>query len=135
MNHQRGDLVKYRYEKAQETFKAAEKLLAENLFHHAVNRYYYTVFYAIQALLATIKSESRKHSGTIAIFNKEFVKTGLFDKKYSRIVKHLFDERSDADYQDFKVFQKSEVEDLRLDVADFLKAVGEYLLQEEWLDL
>ncbi len=134
MNITRYTLVKYRYEKAQDTFDAAEALFAENRLRHAVNRYYYAVFYAIQALLATIELESRRHSGTIALFNKHFVKTGIFGKKYAKIVMNLFDERSDADYEDFKVFQGQEVEDLREDVASFLKAVGKYLSKEQWVD-
>ncbi len=47
---------------------------------------------------------------------------------------NLFDERSDADYEDFKVFQKQEVEDLRGDVSDFLQAVGAYLAEKQWID-
>lgn len=127
MNYEEKELVKYRYEKAQDTFDTAEELFFGNRFNHAVNRYYYAVFYAIQALLATTGFETKKHSGAIAGFNKHFVKTGIFDKKYTRFVMHLFEERGDADYKDFKVFQRPEVEDLRMDVADFLQAVGKYL--------
>ena len=91
MNSERADLIRYRYEKARDAFDTAEELFAKNRFNHAVNRYYYAVFYAIQALLATIKSETRKHSGAIALFNKHFVKTGMFDRKFAKMVQHLFE--------------------------------------------
>ncbi|MFQ5646562.1 MAG: HEPN domain-containing protein [bacterium] len=126
-------MVKYRYEKAQDTLDAAKALFTENRFNHAVNRYYYAAFYAIQSLLATLELESRKHSGSISLFNKHFVKSGIFDKKYARISMNLFDERNDADYQDFKVFSKQEVDNLRSGVNDFLQAVGNYLSEKEWL--
>lgn len=134
MNSERKALIRYRYQKARETLQVAEELRAQNHLSHAVNRYYYAVFYAIQSLLAAISAESRKHSGVIACFNREFVKTGIFDKKYARIVQHLFEERSDADYEDFKVFQKAEVEDLSEEVKAFLPAVEKYLAAEGWMD-
>jgi len=134
LNPERKALVKYRYEKSQNTFNVAETLFNADQYSHAVNRYYYAVFYAIRALLATVELESRKHSGTIALFNKRFVKTGLFAKKYSEVVRYCFEERSDADYEDFRVFEKQEVEDLSADVASFLQAVGEYLAKTQWID-
>jgi len=131
LSFEKKDLVIYRYEKAQDTFETAELLLKENKLSHAVNRYYYAVFHCIQALLVTIDLSSQKHSGVIGFFNRHFVKTGLFDKKYAKIAVHIFEERSDADYEDFRTFSIQEVKDLGEDAADFLQAVGKYL-SKEW---
>lgn len=65
------------------------------------NRSYYAVFNAIRSLLSLVKLDSGKHSGVISLFDKYFIKTGIFDKRYSKIVHSAFDTRQDYDYEDF----------------------------------
>jgi len=132
LSFEKKDLVRYRYEKAQDTLEAAELLFKENKLSHAVNRYYYAVFYCIQALLVTIDLSSQKHSGVIGFFNRHFVKSGIFDKKYAKIAVHIFEERNDADYEDFRTFSIQEIKDLGEDAADFLQTVGKFLYKEGW---
>ena len=56
------------------------------------------MFYAVVALLASQKQETSKHSGAISIFDKEFVKTGMFTKELSRWLHNAFDLRQRSDY-------------------------------------
>ncbi len=84
-------LVSYRLEQAVESLDAAQVLLERRLIRPAANRAYYAMFYAILALLATKKRETSKHSGAISLFDKEFVKTGLFSKEFSRWIHDAFD--------------------------------------------
>lgn len=52
MNSQeRQELVKYRIEKARETFKEIEIHIENKLWNTAVNRLYYACYYAVVALL------------------------------------------------------------------------------------
>ena len=44
-------LVDYRMEKSQESIKAANLMLKEEMLVFAMNRIYYAMFYAVQALL------------------------------------------------------------------------------------
>ena len=44
-------LVSYRMEKSEEAIKAAEILLKNDLLTFCINRVYYSMFYAVQALL------------------------------------------------------------------------------------
>jgi uncharacterized protein (UPF0332 family) len=44
-----------------------------------VNRAYYAIFYAANAMLATKGLERSKHSGVIATFRQHFVKTGMVE--------------------------------------------------------
>ncbi|MCM8798860.1 MAG: HEPN domain-containing protein, partial [Candidatus Omnitrophica bacterium] len=71
-------LAKYRFERARETRKEAEILLSQEQINGAMNRIYYSLFYAVKALLATKELDSSKHEGVISLFHKEFVKTGKF---------------------------------------------------------
>lgn len=91
-------LVKYRLEQADESLEAARVLLEKRLERQSVNRSYYAMFYAVLALLATRKQETSKHSGAIALFDKEFVKPGMFKKDSSRWLHSAFDLRQRSDY-------------------------------------
>lgn len=91
-------LVSYRLEQADESLEAAEVLFKNKLQRPCVNRSYYTMFYAVLALLAVVKKETSKHSGVISLFDKEFVKQGVITKDFSRWLHDAFDLRQRSDY-------------------------------------
>jgi uncharacterized protein (UPF0332 family) len=67
-------LVTYRLGQADESIEAARTLLDKKLIRPSLNRAYYAMFYAVLALLAQGKKETSKHSGAIALFNRDYVK-------------------------------------------------------------
>jgi uncharacterized protein (UPF0332 family) len=73
-------LVACRLEQAEESLEAARTLLDKGLIRPSVNRAYYAMFYAVLALLARGKQETSKHSGAIALFDRDFVKQGIFKR-------------------------------------------------------
>lgn len=91
-------LVSYRLEQADESLKAGRVLLDQELFRASVNRSYYAMFYSVLALLTTRQEETSKHGRAIALFDKEFVKTGAFSKEFSRWLHEAFDLRQRSDY-------------------------------------
>ena len=91
-------LVKYRIEQAEESLEAAKVLLEQKMERQSVNRAYYAMFYSVLALLATRKQETSKHSGAISLFDKEFVRPGMFSKDSSRWLHNAFDLRQRSDY-------------------------------------
>jgi len=91
-------LVTCRLEQADESLEAARTLLDKELIRPSVNRSYYAMFYAVLALLAQGKKETSKHSGAIALFDRDFVKQGVFKKNYSRWLHDAFDLRQRSDY-------------------------------------
>ena len=56
------------------------------------------MFYSVLALLAIDKKETSRHSGVISLFDKHFVKQGIFKKDFSRWLHDAFDLRQRADY-------------------------------------
>ena len=44
----------------------------------------YSIFTGVRAVLAKDGIDLKKHAGVIAYFQKEYIKTGEFDKKYSK---------------------------------------------------
>lgn len=91
-------LVSYRISEARETITEASLLLANDSFRGSINRAYYAMFYALLGLLATKGWGTSKHSGAVSLFDREFVKTGIFPKELSRSLHRAFDERQANDY-------------------------------------
>jgi uncharacterized protein (UPF0332 family) len=46
------------------------------------------MFYAVLALLALRKQETSKHTGVISLFDRDFVKPGVFSKELSQWLHH-----------------------------------------------
>ncbi|MDB9518979.1 HEPN domain-containing protein [Roseofilum reptotaenium CS-1145] len=91
-------LVEYRLSQAQETLREAEILWEQSAVRGCINRSYYAMFYAVMGLLAIQGLGTSKHSGGISLFDREFVKTGIFTRELSRSLHRAFDERQASDY-------------------------------------
>jgi uncharacterized protein (UPF0332 family) len=100
------ELCKYRLRQADEAISEAILLKDAGFFRGAINRAYYSMFYGVQVLIVLNKMKISKHSGAISFFDREFVKSGTIDKKFSKWLHKLFDLRQDADYGD--MFEPSE---------------------------
>ncbi|MDI6793454.1 MAG: HEPN domain-containing protein [bacterium] len=100
MKGERKELFLYRLEQADESLESAQILLDNKKYRSSVSRTYYAMFYAVLALLALDKCETSKHSGAMALFDREFVKKGIFDKDFSRWMHEAFDLRQRADYRE-----------------------------------
>lgn len=85
-------------DKALQSIRAAQLLLNEGYFSFAASRAYYSMFYAVEALLLSRELSFSRHSGVIAAFGKEFVKTGAFDSRFHRRLLHAFKLRNAGDY-------------------------------------
>ena len=70
---------------AKERLHSSKILLEAGSYKDSIGRSYYAMFTAVRALLAVEGQDFSKHAGVIAYFQKEYVKTGKFDKKYSGI--------------------------------------------------
>jgi uncharacterized protein (UPF0332 family) len=100
VKEERTALIEYRLEQADEPIDSAQLLLDHKKYRPSVSRSYYAMFYAVQALLIGKEIITSKHSGAIALFNREFVKNNIFDKEFSRWLQEAFDLRQRADYRE-----------------------------------
>ncbi len=97
-------LVQYRLDQADESVAAASLLFQQGILRRSVNSAYYAMFYAVMALLAIEKKETSRHGSAIGLFDREFVKTGIFSKDFSRWLHRAFDLRQRCDYEaQFKI--------------------------------
>ena len=89
----------------------------------------------MRAVLAFDRFESKKHSGVISAFRKDYIKTGIFPVELSDIIEDAFEIRNDSDYDDFYVISKNDVATQIENAKTFLTAVEEYITsktQNQW---
>ena len=124
------DLSGYRYEKAVSNIDVAKMLFASGNYDVALNRAYYSAFDAMRAVNALDGFDSSKHSGVIAHFNQEYVKTGKFPSTTSGIIRKASRLREKSDYEDFYEPDIEETSDAIISVEAFLKDVEAYLKKQ-----
>lgn len=126
-------LAKYRFQRALEDFAAAKKMLLVGMYKPSLNRSYYSIFHAMRAITALEGFDSSKHSGVIAYFNLNFVKTGIFQKETSKIIKNASIMREQSDYSDFFIASKQDAEEQIERAKEFIEVVEKYLKDKKVL--
>jgi uncharacterized protein (UPF0332 family) len=112
---------------AEETLNAAQVWLDEDYLRDAVNRAYYAVFYIAEALLNEKDIRFKKHGAVHGAFAQQYIKTGLFDAKYHRLVLTAFGKRMLGDYDEAAQFKAEEVKQTIAEAQGFLQAAKDYL--------
>jgi len=123
-DHTAEDLATFRLHQARECLQAA---LAAIDFKTAANRSYYCIFHSMRAIQALDRFDSKKHSGVIANFRQNYIKTGIFSKDFSKIIESAFLVRNESDYEDFYVVSKEKVTAQIENAKIFLEAVEKYI--------
>jgi uncharacterized protein (UPF0332 family) len=77
-------LVAHRLQRSEEALQAAKIMMDKQMFSFAMNRVYYPLYYAIQALLARQGVTFAKHGQVKGYFNREFIKPGKLSKEIGR---------------------------------------------------
>lgn len=121
------DLIKYRMSSAKEKLTSAKLLLEAGMYRDSIGRSYYAIFSAIRAVLAVRQVDFSKHAGVIAYFQKEFIKTEIFDRKYSKYLQQAFQIRNSCDYDDFFIVSKQDAEEQYVRATEMLAVIEEYI--------
>jgi hypothetical protein len=115
--------------RGRQLLAAAAHLSAGGFFEDAVSRAYYAIFHAACALLASIGRTVRTHDGLRAAIAQHFVKPGLLDAKYSRLLSRTSADRNDADYAAIATFTAKDAEAALTQAAEFVETVAKVLGQ------
>ena len=113
-------LAHRRITRAAEALRESELLAAAGHGRGAISRLYYAAFYAARALLALRGLDSSKHSGTIALFQQHFVKTGVVPVEIARGLTRAFDKRQLTDYADLAEPTLDDAEEITKVVQPFV---------------
>lgn len=114
-------------DRARQDLQAAESNLQRGFYRVAVTRAYYAMFYAASALLASKGISRSKHSGVRSAFREYFVKTGLIETEFAKMLGHAFDSRLDSDYDVAFTAELALAEEVLRDAQHFVDRCEEYL--------
>lgn len=117
------DLVSYRINRAQETLKEAKTMLENGYWNAAVNRIYYSCYYAVSALLLRKSVETTSHKGIRQMFGLHFVQSGIMSKEDGRFFSDLYDRRQTGDYDDFILYDEETVMRLYHIANEFIEKI------------
>ncbi|MFP4429008.1 MAG: HEPN domain-containing protein [Desulfovermiculus sp.] len=67
-----------------------------------------------------------KYSGVISYFDREYVKSGLIHKKFSKWLHRLFDLRQDADYGDMFIPSEEQCREAFQHSREFVQKIRDY---------
>lgn len=121
------ELAGYRMERANEMLEAAKKNLEINQYKTSLNRSYYAIFHAMRAANILKGFDSSKHSGVIAYFNREYLKSGILEKSLSVIIKNSAFLREKSDYDDFFIASRKDAEKQLEDANAFVMVIEQFL--------
>lgn len=120
-------------QQARQMLEVAHHNLRNDFYGSAINRAYYAIFYAANALLITRQLSRGKHTAVIAAFRQYFVKSGQIEAEYSDIYGRVMENRHTSDY-DIELAIDAQVaqEDIN-DAQRFVDRVEIYLREARWL--
>lgn len=118
---------------ARQMLEVAARNLADGFSASSVNRAYYAVFYAANALAATEGLSRSRHSGVIAAFRQHFVKPGLIEVEYGDIYGRLMDDRHASDYDVEATIEPARARTDLEDAQRFVGRVEKHLQGGGWL--
>jgi len=130
MTEESKELIRYRISKAYTVYEEAQALFDLNLLFGTTNRLYYSCFYVVLALLFLKGLNSKTHKGVMVLFYKNFIENQIFDKKWNNIYHRVFDLRNEGDYMDNVEIEKEEVQELMIEVKEFIDTIQEYISKE-----
>jgi uncharacterized protein len=116
-------------ERAHRDLQATQTNFEQGFYEVAISRAYYAMFYAASALLASQGLTRSKHAGVIAGFGEYFVKTGLIESHYAKMLGQAFDSRQDSDYDIVFTPERALVEAIHRDAQRFVERAEQYLRQ------
>jgi len=120
MKDKKVELGTYWLEKAQRSFKTAKQEFKHENYDFCINRLYYSVFYAVSAVLILKGKSYKKHSGVRVALHRDFVKEGVVPVKYGKLYDALFQDRQEADYVAFVEFDPEVVRDELKQTEEFI---------------
>ena len=118
-------------EHAEQALCVAQLNLDNDFYGAAINRAYYAIFYAANAVLATRQLARSKHSGVLAAFRQYFIKTALLPVALSVTYGQIMDDRHESDYEVISATSQRDAEVDLQQARHFVAEVKTWLRGEE----
>ena len=124
------DVVQLYLKKAHQALIEAQDNLELGHYEVTISRAYYAMFYAASGLLASRGISRSKHSGVHSAFGQYFVKPGLIEPDYNRMLITAFNARLDSDYEVQSLLGQVAAQDTLADAERFVERIETFLRQE-----
>ncbi|NIM12371.1 MAG: HEPN domain-containing protein [Candidatus Aminicenantes bacterium] len=127
-----GSVLKYRLQQAEESVKDAEILYdGGGSPRGVINFSYYSMFYSALSLVLQKGRgnlvHANPHAEVLAIFDREYIDTGVFPKEMSEIYHRAYDLRKEYDYQESNSISEEEIVEIMSGAKEFLSRIKPYL--------
>jgi len=93
----------------------------------AMNRIYYSMFYAVQALLLLHDVSFSKHAQVKGFFNREFIQKNIFPKEFGKLYNKAFEFRQQFDYVDLVIPEIEMIKEYINSATNFVDKIKAYL--------
>lgn len=121
---QRFDIVLYRINNARKLLPEIKDHIERGYYNTAMNRMYYACFYAVSALLLHTEIDGIKsREGVRQMFGKHFILTHIIPKEWGHFYTIIYNNRTAADYEDFKNYDLAEVQEMYPKVCTFIELI------------
>ena len=116
------DYMRHKLAQAGDSLAEAKGLLDDGAeLGYVVNSLFYAFYYPVLALLHTRGVPAAMQSVTIALFDKEFVRTGIIEKRFSDALHRAFDLKPKCSPGSLKPVNRDDVRELLLEAETFLE--------------
>ena len=122
-DEERRIMVDLELERAERIAQQFQPLLEQGFLDTLVNRMYYAAFHAVSALLIHNAIRVHSHKGALIVFNKEFVRTGIFTVEEGHLFSQLEGLRERGDYNCFVDATEEEIVPLMEPLMAFVEKV------------
>ena len=123
-------LIQYRLNQAKDVLVDAHALYdLKRTPISIVNRAYYSMFYAVLALMISIDKSTTKHQGVLSFFDEYFVKTKIFPKEISKLIHAAFESRQEGDYRESAKIDRETASEILQSADKFFELAKEYLMK------
>jgi len=133
-NENRRANIALEVDRGDASMRAAELLLAENMFADAVSRAYYGAFHYARALLLMLGEEPVTHTGVERLLHRDIVRSGILDADVARQFGRLQKMRLEADYASEIVFTARGANEDVTAARQFVDAARQILQDRSWLE-
>jgi uncharacterized protein (UPF0332 family) len=118
------EFLRFKMKQAHDALVEAEGLLADGAeLGYVVNSLYYAFYYPVLGLLHARGTPAAMQSVSIALFDREFIQTGLIEKRFSDSLRKAFELKPKCSTAELKMITRADVETLLADARAFVDAV------------
>ena len=117
------EYIRFKLAQARDAYEEAKGLLAGGAdLGYVVNSLYYACYYPVLALLRAKGIPAAMQTVSIALFEREFVEKGLFERRFLDALRRAFDLKPKCSPGELKMIVRAEVEALMAEASDFIDA-------------